>query len=973
MRASPRFLAALLLAPLTLHALVDINHDGVSEIWQAAYPTAGATGADPDGDGFSNAEEARAGTDPLDSSDHPAARLHQTTPGETVLTWPSLSSKRYTVQSSTDLRTWNSTGTLTGTGTELSRTVIDAGTSVPAAQFWRVQPLDSDTDNDGLSNWEESKLGASPTNQDSDADGLPDLWEARHDTNPALANASADPDGDGFSNLREYAAGTDPQFRTLPVSGGPIVFWASQPVAPNETILATCAGTDLGSTAELARLPDTAPGSPLAAAPAPTGWTALTPHTATPRSVTVTVPVSWTQGIYALRLKEAGTTGPVHLVNRPDPWFVQGDQGDTATPGGTLTVAGTCLEIVGPASLKPRAALVRNGAVSAELTEPTRLTTSTGYALRYTVPADLAEGDYQLYLHNGCGGPAGWVKFATFIEQPLDTVTVRAAVPWPTTVFNVSTMPGSSDDARFAAALARAKANQGGRIYVPAGAYTLTTRLLLPARSVLVGAGRDRTTIRWSVVPAVVAPFADYNPLVAGEPLAPKSLSALATFAIEDITLESSAAFTGNLVLRMSTAEPGWIRRATLLIPTPSGSGGTPAALFLRRTANTLLDDLVLDSPVYCLYGRDTLSYLRLTGSTLNWRGMNVWLGSGSHNLLFTGNTLHLLGDPVSNGWAALSNPNPGFFFTVFHGKRYARDLLWSGNRSTREEPHTFTVPEYAGFSGDGSIGGYRGPVTGVAGTTVTLAGTIGTYTPPTGSPPDWAGAILQILDGRGAGQWRHVTSALPDTATITIDRPWAVAPDSTSTVALSDFLGRVLMVDNDFAEEPLNSDYYFSLDSIKAGNRLGVAGAKSALISWSGRHYQGTLPGWHLQVLGNRVERGPLFTFKSQVTAPAIGYTGTIGAAHIFRGNTNSSGQPADFLLRTLDGPFADALVEHNQFTSIVLEGRQSSDQPFAVSGVLLRANTDPTSSSASPINAGKTNSVFTPTDTLPGVTVVP
>jgi hypothetical protein len=45
---------------------------------------------------------------------------------------------------------------------------------------------------------------------DEDEDGLPDYWESENGTSLNLDDASQDPDGDAYSNLQEFMAGTNP-------------------------------------------------------------------------------------------------------------------------------------------------------------------------------------------------------------------------------------------------------------------------------------------------------------------------------------------------------------------------------------------------------------------------------------------------------------------------------------------------------------------------------------------------------------------------------------------------------------------------------------------------------------------------------------------------------------------------------------------------------------------------------------------
>ena len=131
--------------------------------------------ADSDGDGLTDEEEAKAGTDPLNPD----------TDGDGV-------------GDGIETR-------LAATGSEFDPLV--AGTFQACA---KLTDLLADHDLDGLNDCEEAILRTDPYLADSDRDGVPDLVEVRLGSNPLVDDRLIDSDQDGINNGDEVKEGLDP-------------------------------------------------------------------------------------------------------------------------------------------------------------------------------------------------------------------------------------------------------------------------------------------------------------------------------------------------------------------------------------------------------------------------------------------------------------------------------------------------------------------------------------------------------------------------------------------------------------------------------------------------------------------------------------------------------------------------------------------------------------------------------------------
>ena len=97
-----------------------------------------------------------------------------------------------------------------------NETAKKAGFLVPEMRIWCVRndcrfPLAPDWKKCPKCGTEQIVKPVEVINADSDGDGMPDEWERKYDLNPQdPADAELDSDEDGFTNLQEYADGTNP-------------------------------------------------------------------------------------------------------------------------------------------------------------------------------------------------------------------------------------------------------------------------------------------------------------------------------------------------------------------------------------------------------------------------------------------------------------------------------------------------------------------------------------------------------------------------------------------------------------------------------------------------------------------------------------------------------------------------------------------------------------------------------------------
>jgi hypothetical protein len=312
--------------------------------------------------------------------------------------------------------------------------------------------------------------------------------------------------------------------------GAPVIFWQPDATVPGDAVLLAGGGLAKADGIILWRLEDT-DAMPDGAQPidrmtmASHGVAAevIQPGEA---SLKFIMPRSFQPGVFAAQVSSGGEKSKAVVLNRPELWFMQPT---TLRPGlvQNQAPAGAAVQIIGKDFLLPAAKgapriALRRGAGAPWI--QVKVTTAEQFSFVAQLPEDLAEGRYELWVSNGFGGAAGW-------GGPL-AIEIKKPEPWPARIFDVKKHFGAKGDdttddtAAFQKALAAARENGGGIVYLPWGIYRVSQALVIPPRTVLRGESRDASVLMWPCdEPQAQADFTQ------------AALFGQAPYAIEDLSL----------------------------------------------------------------------------------------------------------------------------------------------------------------------------------------------------------------------------------------------------------------------------------------------------------------------------------------------------------------------------------------------------------------------------------------------------
>jgi hypothetical protein len=627
----------------------------------------------------------------------------------------------------------------------------------------------------------------------------------------------------------------------------PVVFWVSEPVSPGDVVMAY--GGDLQGvrSVEISRLSDLTPGDAPKTAASNTAIRAKVPVLqASDHSFKFMLPNSFAPGVFALGY---GAYTP-RLIDAPQVDWCQaagllpGLRQNEAAPGSSIQIIGRNFV---PAGHPGKVRVVLRGSTRRNF--DTQVTQIDKYSIVAALPSSLPPGTYQIWVHNGYGGPAAWSGGLM--------LTVKRAAVWPASLFNVKSFGAAGDNmlddsAALRKAFDTAKRNGGGIIYFPAGTYRLNGWFEIPHRVVLRGEDRDLVWLKWPLTEP--ASTADIIPSV---------LYASGEFGIESLSFMVRNAQT--IVRDLS-----WDAAASGRAPLPELQSEIPAAgsehdIFIRHVDFQLLYNSGRPlhperSAQWKLNGfgwanNELVKVVAIDG-VRNVEVSNCRFVGGTQRILDSVNA-RLVRNNFSNQWATLAWTDLGGEYIVFENNDITGASSWRGNRlpvrhlycafnhstnlvAGEREALTFDVNR---------IVPRRSAQRGGAAQAVAWQGRALSATPngvqlqSANLPPHaYRGLDLLVLDGRGAGQSRTITDNSAHGFNVT--PAWDVALDASSVVLAYQLYGDCILYRNRAEDTSVFLQIWgFLCDMTYDGNEV-----ERSQGMWG-------LSGWFVQWLNNRLK----------------------------------------------------------------------------------------------------------------------
>ncbi|PZV24119.1 MAG: hypothetical protein DCF12_17850 [Snowella sp.] len=471
----------------------------------------------------------------------------------------------------------------------------------------------------------------------------------------------------------------------------------------------------------------------------------------------ITLPTTLPQGSdYLLWAQNSsGYSQPV-MINQTEAWWVK----DTSSRGQIASVFGRNLSQDG--GTQNSQVYLEDSAGKGYWAQVLEV---NPYKIDFKVPDALANGDYQVFVHNGDGGQYGWSK-------PL-TMTIDSGLNYTGAVFNVKNYGAkgdgvTNDTAAINAARAAADKTPWATVYLPTGTYVVN-QVLDPGRDQVrwLGDGKDLTNIK-------VANGSSQKYLFLNESIAANQIT------FQDLTLNANAANATSMLTTTYLRNTSDLQYLNVKI---NGEGTTP---FDWHTNNnvSMKNSEVIGQNGYI----GTSSQIFIDGSKFYGTGDTATLlyGGGVQGISITNS----VGQNLDN-----SDPNPekwvkGRFF-VDNGRGGVEKNQYIGNNQTIDlsvSPSSWdqnSGEQILWEQGD-KLSTFLGTVTSTTDNTVSV-------NQPSSAVNDRY--YLSIVGGKGIGQSRQVKSF--NQSTYTIYDSWNVQPDSSSVIVANRNISNAVVYGN--------------------------------------------------------------------------------------------------------------------------------------------------------------------------------